>query len=174
MIRVVVCVAFAMAVAGAPAAQSGPGTRTPGKTAITDVATDHLRIRYVNQLTASSDGSIALTVEIAPRPRMHVYAPGAGDYQVVTMTLAEQPGVRPRPLSYPPSEIYHFEPLNEHIPVYQKPFKLALHADIESRAAPASAARKSIKISGRLEYQACDDKVCFAPASVPLSWTVSP
>jgi hypothetical protein len=105
---------------------------------------------------------------------MHVYAPGADDYRIVTMTLAEQPDIRPRPLSYPPSEIYHFEPLNERIPVYQKPFKLALEADIEGEARTAPAMRKPIKISGRLEYQACDDKVCFAPASVPLSWTVSP
>ena len=163
-----------MGVTAAAAAQPGPATGTPAKTAITDVATDHLRIRYVNQLTVSSGGSIVLTLEITPRPRMHVYAPGADDYRIVTMTLAEQPDIRPRPLSYPPSEIYHFEPLSERIPVYQKPFKLALEADIESEAGTASAVRKPVKISGRLEYQACDDKVCFAPASVPLSWTVSP
>ena len=28
-------------------------------------------------------------------------------------------------------------------------------------------------ISGMLNYQACDDKVCFNPQSVPLSWTIS-
>jgi len=26
-------------------------------------------------------------------------------------------------------------------------------------------------ISGTLSYQACDDRLCFAPASVPVSWT---
>jgi DsbC/DsbD-like thiol-disulfide interchange protein len=156
--------------AAAPAAQPGPGTKA-GKTAITEVATDHMRIRYLNQLTVPPAGSIALVLEIAPRPGMHVYAPGAADYQVITFSLAEQPGIRPRPLSYPPSEIYHFEPLNERIPVYQKPFELRLGADIE-RTAGIADMRKNRKISGHLEYQACDDKVCFAPVVVPLSWTV--
>ena len=28
-------------------------------------------------------------------------------------------------------------------------------------------------IHATLEYQACDDKVCFIPQSVPLSWTIA-
>jgi hypothetical protein len=27
-------------------------------------------------------------------------------------------------------------------------------------------------IAGTLQYQACDDKVCFTPQSVPLTWTL--
>jgi len=29
------------------------------------------------------------------------------------------------------------------------------------------------QITGTLEYQACDDKLCYNPTSVPLSWTVA-
>lgn len=28
-------------------------------------------------------------------------------------------------------------------------------------------------INGTLNYQACDDNVCFNPQSVPLSWTIN-
>jgi hypothetical protein len=28
-------------------------------------------------------------------------------------------------------------------------------------------------ITGILTYQACDDKVCFNPQAVPLSWTMT-
>ena len=31
----------------------------------------------------------------------------------------------------------------------------------------------SLTITGSFEYQACDEKVCYAPQSVPLSWTVA-
>ena len=31
----------------------------------------------------------------------------------------------------------------------------------------------SVTITGAFEYQACDDKVCFNPARVPLSFAVS-
>jgi hypothetical protein len=30
----------------------------------------------------------------------------------------------------------------------------------------------TIDLTGTVSYQACDDKVCFVPASVPVSWTV--
>jgi hypothetical protein len=34
------------------------------------------------------------------------------------------------------------------------------------------AGQSSIVVSGRLEYQACDDKVCYMPQSVPVKWTL--
>ena len=33
------------------------------------------------------------------------------------------------------------------------------------------AGQTSLTIRGTLDYQACDDKVCYAPASIPLSFT---
>jgi hypothetical protein len=31
--------------------------------------------------------------------------------------------------------------------------------------------KDAVTISGTLEYQACDDKICYNPALLPLSWT---
>ncbi len=132
---------------------------------MTEVVTDHLKIRYENEIAQKPGGSVSFVVEIEPRSGMHVYAPGAAGYQIVNLALDEHVRVRPRPLQYPASEIYHFQPLNEKIPVYQKPFMLRLDAVVQKAAEP-------LAISGRLQYQACDDRVCFAPVSVPLSWTV--
>jgi DsbC/DsbD-like thiol-disulfide interchange protein len=139
-----------------------------GKREVTEVVTDHLRIRYDPRVAVASDGSISLAVEIAPRPRMHVYAPGKHEYRVITMTLSEPKGIRTRPIEYPASDIYHFEPLDERIPVYQKPFTLK----VETRTG-ATAMRPPLKIAGHLDYQACDDQVCFAPVSVQLAWTLT-
>ena len=33
--------------------------------------------------------------------------------------------------------------------------------------------RATVTIQATLDYQACDDKICFNPQSVPLSWTVN-
>jgi hypothetical protein len=30
----------------------------------------------------------------------------------------------------------------------------------------------SLTITGRFDYQACDDRVCFAPQSIPLSRSI--
>jgi DsbC/DsbD-like thiol-disulfide interchange protein len=148
----------------AAAAQAQPA-KPAGKPKVTQVSTDHLRIRYASELTLKTDGSVSFVVEIEPRPGIHVYAPGADDYRVISLEIDEQPVLRPRPIRYPASEIYHFLPLNETIPVYQKPFTLTLDTELQQP-------RETLAVAGRLEYQACDDKVCFAPVSVPLAWTI--
>jgi DsbC/DsbD-like thiol-disulfide interchange protein len=155
-----------LAVVSSTHAQQAKGANIPSnKVKTTEVSTDHLRLRYLSEIEAAQTGVAALVLEIAPRPGMHVYAPGADDYQIIDVTIDKNPRVQPRPLRYPASEIYHFQPLDEKIPVYQKPFTLTVEAVVQLAAGPAA-------VSGRLEYQACDDRVCFAPVSVPLSWTV--
>jgi hypothetical protein len=43
----------------------------------------------------------------------------------------------------------------------------------QPEAQAAFRGKDSLTLTGTLEYQACDDKICFNPASVPLSWTLS-
>jgi hypothetical protein len=32
--------------------------------------------------------------------------------------------------------------------------------------------QKELVLNGTLQYQACDDKICYNPVSLPLSWKV--
>ncbi|HUE87133.1 MAG TPA: protein-disulfide reductase DsbD domain-containing protein [Vicinamibacterales bacterium] len=116
----------------------------------------------------------ALVLNVKPRPRMHVYAPSVSGYRPVTLTITPDPLVRILPVRFPPSEIYYFEPLNERVPVYQKPFTLLQEVVLEvtPQAEAAFRKRSTFTINGALEYQACDDKICFNPAVVPLSWSL--
>jgi hypothetical protein len=116
----------------------------------------------------------ALTLSVAPRANMHVYAPGADGYKTVALTIAPSPYVHARPLAYPASEIYEFKPLNERVPAYQKPFTLVQEMTLDGSAATRAALRdqRSLTISGRFDYQACDDGTCYNPASMPLTWTI--
>ena len=115
----------------------------------------------------------SLAVDVTPKPGLHVYAPGAAGYRVIALTVAEQPAVRVLPIQYPPSETYLFAPLNERVAVYQKPFRLVRDVVIEGtpQAQAALKGQTSLTISGALEYQACDDRVCFNPVALPVSWT---
>ena len=131
--------------------------------------------------TFASDASVtvgnrfSLIFDITPRRGMHVYAPGATGYRVVTSSIRPQPFVKVEEIQYPPSEIYFFKPLNERVPVYQKPFRLIQDILIEGtpQAQAAFQGQESVTIVGSLEYQACDDKLCYEPMTVPLTWTVS-
>ena len=93
----------------------------------------------------------------------------------MTLSIAPQPFVRILPVSYPASEIYVFQPLNERVPVYQKPTRLVqeIVLDVTPEAQRAMGDMKPLVVTGALDYQACDDKVCYNPVSVPLSWTLT-
>lgn len=124
------------------------------------------------QVTAGS--KLSLSFDIVPKRNMHVYAPGKHDYQVIAVKLDPQPWLSAAPTTYPPSEIYHFKELDEKVETYGKPFKLV--QDISVLATPAAKkalAASPVKLSGRLEYQACDDKVCYAPTKIPVSFTLT-
>lgn len=109
---------------------------------------------------------IALVATVTPGPRIHVYAPGAQDYQPVALTIDPQPGLVVKQLHYPKSTLLVTE--LENVPVYDKPFRLAQDVTIDPKIGV-----KTMTVRGKLEYQACDDAVCYKPATIPVSWTVA-
>src|SRR5258708_38953765 len=93
--------------------------------AILAAATPHLRIATSASVAAARPGSIVrLFVDVIPDPKVHVYAPGAKDYVPIALALAPASGVTVGKLVYPKSQDLFFEPLKEHVPVYQTPFRL--------------------------------------------------
>jgi hypothetical protein len=65
--------------------------------------------------------------------------------------------------------------IKERVPVFEGTFRI--HQDVKvSSAAEFSNSLgtdgKTLTITGKLNYQACDSKVCFLPASVPVQWQV--
>ena len=141
----------------------------------TQISTGHIEVRTHPSDTAVALGQrFALVVQISPRDQMHVYAPGAEarGYRVVTLKVDPQPSVRVLPMAHPPSEIYYFEPLDERVPVYQKPFTL-LQEVVPEVDREYFQGKDQLTLTGSLEYQACDERICYNPVSVPLSWTIA-
>src|SRR5262245_11155513 len=129
-------------------------------------STEHLDLKAYPSDSAVSPGTrFSLIVDVTPKRGMHVYAPGAANYRIVSLRIDPQLHVREQPIRYPPSEIYHFKPLNERVPVYLKPFTLAVEVvpDATAEARKSFAGMGELIVTGALEYQACDDKVCFNP-----------
>jgi peroxiredoxin len=142
----------------------------------TQVSTAHLEINaYASDAQAALGTRFSLAVDITPKGGMHVYAPGATDYRIVSLNITPEPHLRTEAAQYPESEIYYFAPLDERVPVFQQPFTLRVEAVAEATAAArqAFAGRDELVIAGTLEYQACDDAICYNPVSVPLSWTIA-
>ena len=72
---------------------------------------------------------------------------------------------------YPPAKDYFFEPLREHAQVYSEPFRLVLDVTIGNRNMSAPMPSR-LTLKATLDYQACDDRICYLATSVPLQWTV--
>jgi len=117
---------------------------------------------------------VSIAFEVTPKRSMHVYAPGKHEYQVIAVKVDPQPWLKVEPTAYPPSEIYHFKELDEKVETYGKPFKLVQQLTVlDTAAAKKALAAGPLKVSARLEYQACDDKVCYAPQRIPVSFSVT-
>ena len=143
-----------------------PATKMAGAhVTLTSYATD----RVVAQGTHFS-----LVVDVVPAARVHVYAPGAVDYKPVALTIEPPPGLLLRSSHFPTSEDYFFKPLNEHVPVYQKAFRIAQDVMLDPSREGTTTLKDvtTMTIHGSLMYQACDDTICFAPQTIPLSWTI--
>jgi peroxiredoxin len=142
----------------------------------TKVSGGHIEVMTYPSDTIVAPGNVfSLVLDIIPGAGAHVYAPGAKSYRVIKVDIAPQPYLRVLPLKYPASQLYNFKPLNERVPVYEKPFTLVQDVVLEGTL-PAQAllrGKTSITVDGTLEYQACTDKICFNPDSVPLSWTLT-
>ncbi len=121
---------------------------------------------------------VTLNVRVTPGPKMHVYAPGQKGYIPISLTLTPDAAFKAHPVRFPPSTTYRYEPLNETVQVYSAAFTLAqeitisLAHDVRTRAE----AGEVLTVKGELEYQACDDAVCYRPETIPVEWklTLSP
>ena len=130
---------------------------------------------HASDAAVAPGNRFALMVDVEPKPGMHVYAPGDHIYRVIRLRVDKPEFLRVHPLSYPPSELYHYEPLDETVPVYQEPFRLVQEVTVpmSEETAALSAAGGKLVVEGALEYQVCDDEVCYIPASAPLRWELA-
>jgi hypothetical protein len=118
-------------------------------------------------VSVAPGAKIALFVDVTPNTNIHVYAPGSKDYIAITVKPEPQAQVKFGKVTYPKAETMTFA--DEKVPVFQKPFRLTQDATLDKGAKSGS----TVTIAGTVHFQACDDRVCYPPESVPINWTVA-
>jgi len=119
------------------------------------------------EVSGAAGAKLALFVDVTPKPGIHVYAPGSKDYIPITVKPEPQPQMKFGKVTYPKADVMTFA--DEKVPVFQKPFRLTQDATIDKSAKSGS----TLTIPGIVNFQACDDKVCYPPEKVAVSWTVA-
>ena len=116
---------------------------------------------------------VTLTAEVRLPPDVHVYAPGTKGYKTVKLSIDPLPDFELRQASYPSAKILYLPAIKERVPVFEGAFRIRQELKVNSMAefsGALGADGKKVTVKGNLEYQACDSKICFLPASVPLEW----
>jgi DsbC/DsbD-like thiol-disulfide interchange protein len=120
------------------------------------------------EVNGRAGAKLSLFVDVKPKPGLHVYAPGSGEFYIpITVKLDPQTQLKPGKVVYPKSETMIFA--DEKVAVFEKAFRLAQDVTLDKSLKPGA----TVVVAGTVNYQACDDKVCYPPESAPVSWTVT-
>ena len=134
------------------------------------ISTKHLTISTSTADRPVAPGSrVALNIDIAPKPTMHVYAPGQKDYIPISVTIDGSAAIKPATIQFPTPEKREIQELGTQL-VYSKPFRIV--QDIAVAKGP-SAKPGPLTVKGAVKYQACDESICYAPITVPVTWTLT-
>jgi peroxiredoxin len=116
---------------------------------------------------------VTLTAEVRLPPDVHVYAPGTQGYKPIKLVIDPLPDFELRAASYPRPKILYLPAIKERVPVFERTFRIRQDLKVNSTADFSNSLGtdgKMVAIKGKLEYQACDSKICFLPSSVAVEW----
>jgi len=142
--------------------------------AVKTVETKHLKLTASASDAVVHPGSrITLVLKVELKPKMHVYAPGvAGGYIPVAWEIPQTGAWVALAAGYPESRTLHLEAIDETLPVFEGTFRLTRDVVFGQRTELAPVVRDGrITVKGSFRYQACDDKMCYPPQTLPLEWS---
>ncbi len=133
-----------------------------------EAKTDHLTLSAsVAQEVVRPGNRFTVMVDVDLKKAMHVYAPEVQNYRPVSLTFEKQELLYFHKPDFPRPEKLLLAAIKETVPVYKDRVRVLQDVTVSHRYRD-----KSITLSGKFEYQACDDKACYLPASVPVTMTV--
>ena len=147
--------------------------------ALGDEVTDNVEASHLSLAVEQSDrtgfpgGRITLTTEVQLPPDVHVYAPGVQGYKSIALVMDPTPGMEYTPVNYPHTKVLYLPAIKERVPVFEGKFRITQDLKVSSAAEFSNSLGtdgKTFAITGKLDYQACDTKICFLPTSVPVRW----
>ena len=124
---------------------------------------------FVETDGAHAGQTIRVALKVTLPATLHVQSDRPHDPSLIPTVLSLDPpdGFGVAALVYPESSELKQEGLDQPLVVFGHEFVAGAHLAIRNDVAPGT-----FVIPGRLRYQACDDKVCYAPATAQFEWTV--
>jgi thioredoxin:protein disulfide reductase len=119
---------------------------------------------------ARAGGRVRAFLEVSVPEGFHLQSNAPRDPSLIptTLTFTTIPGIRPEEVVYPPATDFTLQGQSEPLAVFERRFLVGVEF-----AVAADARQGPIEIPARFRYQACDDKLCFAPVTADVRWTLN-
>lgn len=121
------------------------------------------------QVKADSAARVGITVRV--KPGFHVQANPVENPSLIPITFKIDPaaGVTVGKPLYPVAKRIRLQGDDHDLVVYDGTFTIALPLTLSRDFAPGD----NVKLNGSLRYQACDERHCLFPVTVPLALAVN-
>lgn len=118
---------------------------------------------------ARAGSTVRLALRVALPDGYHVQSDKPRDPSLIATELnIEAPaGVQVEELVFPPAEDFKQEGLPEPLLVFEREFVIGVRLALGEGLAAGD-----LTVPARLRYQACDDKMCYAPSNANTQWTL--
>ncbi len=140
-----------------------------------EARTQHLWLRWrAVDAEAKAGGRTALLLEVSLPDKVHVYSPRvSGSYIPVRLSVDKGASLAlVHPANYPRPNALRLEAINETLPVYERDFRITREVTFAgAKSFPIAVRNGKVTVEGGFRYQACDDRQCYPPVTVPLVWT---
>jgi thiol:disulfide interchange protein DsbD len=121
------------------------------------------------EAAVSAGSPVRLALRVVLPEGLHVQSDQPRDPSLIPTVLSIEPptGISVQSLTYPSPTDFTLEGQTEPLAVFGHDFVVGARILVASGVADGE-----VVIPGRLRYQACDDRVCFAPATAEVRWSV--
>ena len=147
-----------------------------GQEVVDTVEAPHLQLALEQTDRTGVPGTrITLAAEVRLPSDVHVYAPGTQGYKPIKLVLDEMKEVELKPAVYPAAKILYLPAIKEKVPAFEGTFRISQDVKVSSTSEFWGSLGKdgrTLTITGKLEYQACDKTICYVPTSVPVKWQI--
>ena len=107
---------------------------------------------------------VVIPVAVRIRPGFHINSDRPADaYLIPTKLTWRTEALALKGIEYPPAELVEYKHSDEPLSVYSGKFVIR-----SSFRVPAQIPDDLTELTGKLRYQACNDKACFPPKSLPV------
>jgi thiol:disulfide interchange protein len=124
----------------------------------------------VVESAATPGGTARAALHVRLDEEFHVQSDAPRDPSLIptVLTVDAPAGVRVTEIVFPKPIDFIQAGLPQPLVVFPHDFAIGVRLAVD-----ASVAAGSLEIPGRLRYQACDDKLCFAPVTAEVKWTLT-